>query len=341
MSEALWLSSLHGNQRLLVEELLSRGFSAKLVDSRLEEIELTLPDGSSELLLDRFTSAVPFAPLRLSADKHAAKRRMASFGIPVPAGVLCDGLSSPSESAMAAGLRFPLAAKPNWGSHGDGFRGPLDDSVALELAADSLVARGDVPFVVEEFSPGREFRVFRSISGGFAVLERIPASAIGDGATSIRGLVERECIVRASARATGGPVLCPLRADAETELVLASDGLGLDDVPEAGRVVRLSFASNLARGGTSRDATDEVCGAWEVFGDLVLSAFPGLPFVGFDVLAESLVRSPEETSFVVLEANSNPGFSMHAFPASGSSRNVASFAADSLFPSFRRSVVRF
>ncbi len=69
----------------------------------------------------------------------------------------------------------------------------------------------------------------------------------------MRKLIEAQS--RRRAAATGGESRIPL--DDETERCVAEAGFALDDVPPAGRELRVRKTANLHTGGTIHDVTDE------------------------------------------------------------------------------------
>ena len=63
-----------------------------------------------------------------------------------------------------------------------------------------------------------------------------------------------------------------------------------------------------------------------------LASFPGLKLAGLDLLCPDIyAHNPE---YVILEVNSNPGLTMHHFPAIGQPENVAQYVCDVMFPNW-------
>jgi D-alanine-D-alanine ligase-like ATP-grasp enzyme len=129
-----------------------------------------------------------------------------------------------------------------------------------------------------------------------------PARVIGDGASTIRELIERQS--RRRAAATGGESKIPL--DAETERCVAKAGFGLDDVPPSGQEINVRKAANLHTGGTIHDVTAEVHPSLV---DAAIRAARALdvPVTGIDFM----VRSPRQPGYWFIEANERPGLANH------------------------------
>lgn len=327
------LAALHTNQRLFAAELIRRGASVKVVDASVELLEVSY-GGRSEYVLDRAGKAVAYLPSSLASDKHLSKHVLRQRGIRTPEGELFD--DSRVEEALDYGdsLGYPLVAKPNVGSHGDGVRSGISCRAELAAAIESLLSStGKRHFVVERHIPGDEFRIFATSKGAHAVLLREPAHVVGDGRRSIEALARAETERRREAKARDGGALCPIALDATAQAHLARQGLDFESIPEKGRKVQLRLSSNLAQGGLSRDMTDLAHPDAIAVARAALAAFDGLPSLGIDVIVPD-IRAPlgPQNPYAIIEVNANPGLAMHHMPAEGPPRDVASMLADAMFP---------
>ena len=324
------LLSLHTNQRLLLQELIARGIKVELLVRELELAEARLGD-HVELLLDRDSSACPYAGSVICADKYLTKKLLARAGIEVPRGEQFFADQREDALAFAASLPFPQVVKPAHGSHGLGCTTDCEDEDDVARAIDNAViwCGQNGAFLIEEQRPGMEFRIFISRRGKYAVLHRDPASVVGDGRHSIRALCERESQRRMNPRRN---CLCPIVLDAVVEAFLARQGLDLDSVPRAGSKVYLRRNSNVALGGDCEDFTAAAHPTFITLARRALEVFPGLPYAGVDVLASDISAPAGPGRCTLLEVNSNPGLHIHMRPARGAPQNVAAYAADMIFP---------
>jgi cyanophycin synthetase len=114
-------------------------------------------------------------------------------------------------------------------------------------------------------------------------------------------------------------------------MVLDRQGLTLDAVPEAGKLVYLRENANLSTGGVAVDATDEICAENQ---RLCLRAAQavGLDVAGVDLVVENPGRPAVQTGGAVIEVNAAPGIRMHHYPMSGQPRDAAGAIVDWLFP---------
>ena len=112
---------------------------------------------------------------------------------------------------------------------------------------------------------------------------------------------------------------------------LGEEGLTLDDVPAAGRVVRLRDTANLSTGGEALDRTDDVHPAVAALAERAALAV-GLDVAGIDLITTDITRSPAQTGCGIIEVNAAPGLRMHVAPSSGAPRDVARPIIEAIYP---------
>jgi cyanophycin synthetase len=265
----------------------------------------------------------------LARDKDDTSRLLERAGLPVPESRVAT--SAEEAIAFARRIGYPVVVKPVDGNHGRAVGLDLDSETAVAAAfaaATAETTRGRV--VVQRQVPGRDHRLL--VVGGHLVAcaERLPATVVGDGTSTVRALVAAEN--RDPRRGDGhARQLTRLRLDEAALNVLAAQHLLPDDVPDRGREVRLSLTPNLSTGGTSIDRTadvhPDVVRVAEMAARLV-----GLDIAGVDVVTPDISRPLRKVGGAIVEINAAPGFRMHAHPTSGRPRNVAAAVIDHLFP---------
>ena len=326
------LSNLHTNQKLLVSELQKRGAEIKIIDLSDELLEVNF-NGRKEYLLDRFSSMAPFHMVKISADKHLAKKIMRSNAVQVPEGEIFTG-HNVQDAINYAQNKFPVVLKPNWGSHGDYVEADIQNNAELEVAIWKFIAfRGlKTAFIIERHIDGSEHRLFVTAFGGFAVVKRDPAMVIGNSINDISTLAEIETNRRQEIKSKQFSPLCPIVIDEDVSKFLFKKGItqGLQYIPSKDEKVYLRNQSNLAKGGLAIDMTDEAHSTVKKIAFKALKSFPGLPCLGLDLICKDISKPLEE--YAIIEANSSPGLAMHMFPSVGQARDVASMIADVMFP---------
>ncbi len=326
------LNTLHTNQKLIVNELLRRDAHVEIIDKDIELLKIIYKN-KTELLLDRFSSVAPFNVVKLSADKYITKKLLASNNISVPIGNSFDGLNIKNALIYANTLKYPLVLKPNWGSHGDYIKLPLINIDQVESAIWQFITElgPNEPFILEEYFPWKEHRLFITKSGGFAVINRDPAFVTGDGLHTLDSLIDIENNKRLQLRKNNPSSECQIVIDNELIKYIATH-YETNYVPKKSQKCYLRYTSNLAKGGKAIDETDIAHESIKLLAKKVLKTFPGLPCCGIDLLCNNIMKPLDDTNHVIIEVNSNPGLAMHVYPTEGISRPVYKDIVDTMFP---------
>jgi len=289
-----------------------------------QRIRATMTSGTSALAVD------------IAGDKELTSTLLASAGLPVPG---TQSVRTTEDAVRVADrLGYPVVVKPLDGNHGRGvclnLRSPADVRAAFVLAQDQS-RRGWV--VVESQIVGRDYRCL--IIGGrmHAVAERVPAHVVGDGVHTVAELVET---TNADPRRGVGheKVLTRIEVDDAAVDLVGQQGFAMDDVPPAGKLVKLALTGNMSTGGISVDRT------FEAHPDNVEIAEEaarviGLDVAGIDFICPDIAQPVRESGGAICEVNAAPGFRMHTHPTVGEPQYIAKPVVDLLFPPGARSRV--
>jgi cyanophycin synthetase len=275
------------------------------------------------------TSVTSGVATDIAGNKDLTNRLLRDMGIPSPAGMV---VRTANEAARAANrLGYPVALKPMDGNHGRGVCLDLQNAKQVKRRFPNAKSESrDGSVLVERMVTGKDYRVLVVEGEAIAVAERVPAQVIGDGVHTVRQLVD---ITNADPRRGVGHenVLTRIVLDDQTEHLLAPQGLSLDNVAEAGRVVRLKQTANMSTGGTSIDRTDDIHpDNVEIAVEAALAI--GLDVAGIDFITPDISRSVHEVGGAIVEVNAAPGFRMHTHPTEGLPRQVGRAVVDALFP---------
>jgi D-alanine-D-alanine ligase-like ATP-grasp enzyme len=153
-----------------------------------------------------------------------------------------------------------------------------------------------------EYYPGQDLLLVGIIGELVAAALRLPAKVIGDGAATIRQLIEKQSRRRSSA--TSGESTIPL--DKETERCIAQAGYAMDDCLASGVELAVRKTANLHTGGTIVDVTAQVHRRLIEAAIRAASAID-IPVTGIDLM----VKDPTEPDYVFIEANERPGLANH------------------------------
>lgn len=250
----------------------------------------------------------------IAKDKDFANHFMREMGYPVIPGrtffsdewATTVGSKRTAHEALdyAEELGFPVIAKPNSASQGRGVT--LAHSRRELRAALHAIFDEDRVALVQQHVKGRDYRIVVLGDRVISAYERVPLSVVGDGKTTIAGLLEQkqQRFVR-SGRDT------VIRADdprIRTKLAIA--GMSIRSRPKCGAVVYLLDNANLSSGGESIDVTETMHDGFREFA-IRLTKDMGLQLCGVDIMVEGDIAEPPGT-FWILEINSAPGLDHYA-----------------------------
>ncbi|KUF18171.1 hypothetical protein [Streptomyces silvensis] len=268
----------------------------------------------------------------LTEDKHATKLLLSEAGFTTPRGFAFAFTDTPASEgdddlprltafateavaalsanpaadapALAPALA-PVVVKPRAGMRGDAVR---MDLVTAAAVAEHIADRRHLfrSWIVEEQVDGKDLRLQLVDGELVAACVREPASVTGDGCTRLAELVETHRTAVAAANPDNRLVV-----DTETQDLLAAQGLGLDDVPAAGRAVRLKRTANLAKGGVGVDVTESLHADFAPWAASVADLF-GTRILAIDALCAK-PHGPPTTGTTILEVNTAPEWVHHTF----------------------------
>lgn len=322
------LSQLHTNQRLFIMEMQSRGIN---VDVIYQEMELIRAEYGKhiEWILDRDSSITPYSVSIICGDKYVTKKILEQAEISVPTGEKFFPEEWKLSILYARKIGFPVVIKPVFGSHGDHIYMDIENESELEnIVTNVFVNDIKKPFIIEKQFDGKEYRVFLTKNGDYAVLHRDPASVIGDGKHTISELIEIENEKR-KARTNS---LCPIAVDEITEIYMKKNNISMEDVPKENEKVYLRHNSNVAKGGLCIDYTDKIHSSVIENCKKILDTFSGLSYIGIDYMSKNIEENQLLDMYNIVEVNTVPGIHMHMRPSRGKPRNVAKYMVDLIFP---------
>lgn len=322
------LLKLHTNQRLLVMEMQSRGIN---VDIIYKEIELIKAEYGKhvEWILDRNSSIMPYSVSIICGDKYITKKILEQNKISVPIGEKFLPNEWQLSILYARKIGFPVVVKPVFGSHGDFIYMDIQDENELKNIVQNVFAHQlNKPFIIEKQFEGKEYRVFLTKEGQYAVLHRDPAHVIGDGKHTIIELIE----IENNKRELRENCLCPIAVDEITEIYMNKNNISMNDIPSKDEKVYLRHNSNLAKGGLCVDYTDKIHKSVIENCKKILETFSGLPYIGIDYMSKDIEANQNADMYNIVEVNTIPGIHMHMRPSIGKPQNVAKYMVDMIFP---------
>jgi cyanophycin synthetase len=273
------------------------------------------------------TSMTSLIATDIACDKQLTKKMLDDSGIPVPRGRVVSSREAAREAAE--GIGFPVVLKPVNANHGKGVAINLNSPEEVEQAFDRAADYSD-DCIIERHVSGRDHRVLVVNGEVVAVSERIPGHVVGDGASTIKELVDKEN--RNPMRGEGHEkALTKIYINDESTRLLAEQNFTLDSIPAAAQTVWLKYTANISTGGTAIDRTDDI--HYENIETAKRAAgVIGLDIAGVDMLTSDISAPLEDTGGAICEVNAAPGFRMHVHPTVGKPRDVAGAVLEMLFP---------
>lgn len=265
-------------------------------------------------------------------DKGVILKKFRAAGVPVPRGSSVSSVKAAEKifKEIVTGKDDAVIVKPAIGSRSRHTYIHITDLDALRHAfkkAKELSPR----VVVEEELSGFVFRITLVGSRIAGVMRREPPHVIGDGTHTVQQLIVEEN----KNPLRHGEIFHELPLNEETASMLKEQGLSLDAVPEAGRMVIVHAKVSRAYGASTTEITDVHPDNTALF--LKIAAVLDDALVGVDFMIDDMARSWKEQKCGVIECNSLPFIDLHHFPLKGPARNAAGDIWDLIFRESGRS----
>lgn len=281
------------------------------------------------LITDIASPDTPFTSGWLASDKFFTKKMLERQGIKVPPGQVFDITKPEIAKALklAKKLEFPVVVKAVTLGQGELVFTHLMNRAEVISAIEKIKKTQSV-FLLEKHIFGPEFRLFCTLKGKFAAVNRIPANVVGQNGLTIRELIAQKNYDRTHPR---NSCLCTIRIDETLLNNLEIQGLTLNTVVPKNAMISLRYESNVSLGADCVDITDKVHTSFKALAQSVLQAFPGLTYAGIDLICQDISKPLTSQSYAICELNVLPGLSLHALPGSGRTRPVDSWLATEIF----------
>ena len=233
-----------------------------------------------------------------------------------------DGVAMTLTRALArmraAGLTFPVVAKPDLGMRGAGVQVARDRAdLAAYIAAFPAGARFVLQELVEAEGEAGVYYVRRPGEPAgrlFSLTLKYFPYVTGDGRTTLRHLIERSP-----------------RAGRIAHLYLDRHQARLDDIVPEGQAVRLAFAGSHSRGAIFRNGHEHITPAMSAAFDRVSKSMGEFYMGRFDVRFEDFEALKAGHGFKIIEVNGAGGEATHIWD----SRTRLRDAYATLFEQFR------
>jgi len=262
-----------------------------------------------------------------------------SCGISVPKGYRIRKTTSDDDLlSFYKNLQKPLVVKPNDGALGQNITININNYEeyldGIEVALD-YTGKENSSVIVEEMFEGTEYRVLATREKVLGVLNRRPASVVGNGNDSIKKLIKEKNSNPIRSAKSGTCSHLKIRMDARMTKYLDEQSMNFNTVPDNDKRIYLRRVSNISQGGDAIDFTDKVHPSVKEIALKAINAVPGLSFAGIDFLSKDITKKQTKNSYVIIEINDTPGFDIHDFPYEGKNRHTAREFLFLMFPELK------
>jgi D-alanine-D-alanine ligase-like ATP-grasp enzyme len=301
------------------------------VESLNDELTLISDGERSTVFFLAIPSCTRAVARRASNNKEWTRRLLQQANIRIPEGQVfsTEAKKKAWQFAQTLGAGVGTVVKPTTGSGGTGVSTDIIRPADFDMAWTVASETGKKSVLVEEYWPGRSYRVLVIGNAVRAVAERTPAHIVGDGVHTIEQLVAAKNELRRA-----NPYL-DVNLIKLTPMILhrlAAAGMSQVSVPDAGQYLQLHATASIGSGGEARDVTDLIHTGFCEIADQVRKAMYDAFHIGIDLIADDIALSPEEQRWAVVGAHANPAFGLHQCDATGLSRDVAGALIEALFP---------
>ncbi|APD47235.1 cyanophycin synthetase [Synechococcus sp. Ace-Pa] len=271
---------------------------------RIDRYIMAIGHGASTRWIDSsLTDQTPCMSVALAKDKARTACFLKQHGLPGPTHQICR---SEEEAIRLAGeLGYPVVIKPADQEQGRGVFAGLRDEQSVGMAyreAAKLSGR----ILVEKFIAGEDYRFTVAHGQIVKIMHRIPGRVVGDGRTTVAGLVLREQSSELHQRIWRRTGKMRLELDPEAHMLLAYQGLDSLSIPKEGTVVRLRGKANISAGGTQIVIDKDQVHPENLELALHVARTFRLDIAGIDLIIPDVNVSWKDGGGIVCEVNAQP-----------------------------------
>lgn len=228
----------------------------------------------------------------------------------------------------------PMVLKPTHGTQGQNVFTNIQTYEEFERIVSMILPIHPSMYagvIAEEMFQGEEYRILVSNEKVIGITNRKPANVVGDGSSTLQQLIDKK---NADPRRKDDPnnFLVTIKVDEHVMAHITSQNLTLESVVPAGQQIFLRKNSNISTGGDSIDVTDIAHASVKEIALRAVQSVPGLLFAGIDFMTKDITAEQTPDSYIIVEVNDSPGYSIHDMPYEGKNRHAADEFLKILFP---------
>lgn len=292
-----------------VRSLLKRAseLGIKIDFSHIDENLVILNKNQKKVIFKNTSIPLKRRMGNLTKNKQDTKICLKEFGINVPKGFVAESKNEALGLLKKTKLQFPLILKPVNGAFA---KQVVWDIKTKKELTDAIVSFKKTEkkhkfkkFLVEEMQGGEEYRILMFQGKVISCVQKLPASVIGDGKSTIKNLVD----IFNKKREKGFDI----KIDSVVLDRLKENKMTMKSVLPKNFVLKLRNNLNMSDGGRSIDYTDKMNNHFKKICSKAIEAI-GLDYGGIDLIAEDI--SQKYSPYAIIEINPDPVYVMNEKP---------------------------
>lgn len=299
------MKTKHKAVRSLLERASELGI--KIDFSHINENLVILDNNQKKIIFKNTSIPLKRRMGNLTKNKQDTKICLKEFGINVPKGFVAESKNEALNLLKKIKLRFPLILKPVNGAFA---KQVVWDIKTKKELTDAIVSFKKTEkkhkfkkFLVEEMQRGDEYRILMFQGKVISCVQKVPASVIGDGKSTIKNLVD----IFNKKREKGFDI----KIDSVVLDRLKENKLTMKSILPENFVLKLRNNLNMSDGGRSIDYTDKIDNHFKKICSKAIEAI-GLDYGGIDLIAEDI--NQKCSSYAIIEINPDPVYIMNEKP---------------------------
>lgn len=257
--------------------------------------------------------------LRMCKQKDVTSRYLRAGGFPAPENASFYKTQVTRAWSWAKYI-LPVVLKPVDGALGDMVYVNISNKKEFIKYFKQIAKKYD-RVLVEKFCIGNDHRVLVVEGKVVGIINRVPASIVGNGKLSVKQLIDNKNFKRKK-----HPVLKQIIIDEDVKRNLKKYKYTLKSKPKNNEVIYLKDNANISDGADSFEVSDKVSKEIKVMVENAIKSMPGLHVCGLDVQING-----EEAH--IIEINGNPMVHVHHYTTCGNGVKVAEEVIKAMFSS--------
>lgn len=316
----------HAGFRSLIQKALELGVDVHIYKKHKKLIRFSYKN--EVIYTNNYIPALPRNAGNFTVSKEVTKTILDENNIIVPRGITATTFEETLSLLKSNNLSYPLILKPIDGSLAKGITWNINSQKDLRTAikfvkeqqkSNYLLKRKR--FIIEEMFIGDEYRILVLKNRVISCIQKIPATIVGDGVSTIKKLINIQNKTRL-------PIFS-IKLDSVAKATIKNNGFTLTTILPKSQKLVLRNDMLLANGGRTVDCTHlmnnklkSVC--------VQATKSLGLTCSGIDLLTTDIAQ---ETNYVIIEVNSNPVYIINEKPlVEGDGVDVSLLLLQTLFP---------